>query len=508
MDQRSRWALPLLLTAASVSAAGPVYADVTVSGDVTPSNPSDPWDLGPNPLLIGSTSQFGAPTSGEVVISKGGTLISSGAIVAANDEATGTVHVTGYGSRWINSGSLWVALLNETMGQLYIRRGAEVITDSLQIGIAGYSANGYVLVEGYDSALTSRTDTYIGYAESDSYLELRQGGSFYSHNVYIARCQLCSGHAIAGGSATTWVNTGEFVVGANGHGTLLVEQDAKLFTVNARIHTTDDMVGYHTSRALVRGWGATWTNEGLLRVGDFGYGELRIGAYGSLVTEDTEVRSLSGNGVLEVNGPYASWRNSGDVMLVTAEPTAPALLIRRGLASIGGALRTGPLHPTFDPPHPGPVALVTGGALVAGLIDLPEGDFHLAGGRLAVGSFVGDLVNVQSGELSVGEEHPSTTVSGGYIQGPGAALAITVAGASGAPLLQVDADVSLDGVLEVLPADETASFQAGDTVALLGWNGELTGVFADVYIALPLPPGLAWDTSALYTTGEITVVPS
>ncbi|WP_437672418.1 hypothetical protein [Sorangium sp. So ce131] len=85
---------------------------------------------------------------------------------------------------------------------------------------------------------------------------------------------------------------------------------------------------------------------------------------------------------------------------------------------------------------------------------------------------------------------------------------MTVAGASGAPLLQVDEDVSLDGALEVLSADETTSFQAGDTVALLGWNGELTGAFADVYIALPLPPGLAWDTSALYTTGEITVVPS
>lgn len=68
--------------------------------------------------------------------------------------------------------------------------------------------------------------------------------------------------------------------------------------------------------------------------------------------------------------------------------------------------------------------------------------------------------------------------------------------------------MSLDGVLEVVPAGDTASFQAGDTVALLGWSGELTGTFADVHIALPLAPGLAWDTSGLYTTGEITVVPS
>ncbi|WP_437672416.1 hypothetical protein [Sorangium sp. So ce131] len=272
----------------------------------------------------------------------------------------GRASAASYGSRWINSGSLWVAFLNETTGQLYIRRGAQVITDSLRIGIAGYSANGYVLVEGYDSSLTSRTDTYIGTAESYSHLVLRQGASFSSHNVYIAKCPLCSGDAVATGSATTWVNTGEFVVGATGWGTLLVEQDAKLFTANARIHITDDgMIGIRSS-AVVRGWGATWTNEGLLRVGDFGYGELRIGAYGSVVTEDTEVRSLSGNGVLEVNGPYASWRNSGDVMLVTRDPTAPALVIRKGLASVGGAIRTGPLHPSVEPPHPGPVARVAG----------------------------------------------------------------------------------------------------------------------------------------------------
>ncbi|WP_233561199.1 hypothetical protein [Sorangium cellulosum] len=65
----------------------------------------------------------------------------------------------------------------------------------------------------------------------------------------------------------------------------------------------------------------------------------------------------------------------------------------------------------------------------------------------------------------------------------------------------------LDGGLEVVAAGDAEPFQAGDTVALLGWAGELTGTFAAIDIALPLAPGLAWDTSALYTTGEITAVP-
>ncbi|KYG10587.1 hypothetical protein BE21_11175 [Sorangium cellulosum] len=119
---------------------------------------------------------------------------------------------------------------------------------------------------------------------------------------------------------------------------------------------------------------------------------------------------------------------------------------------------------------------------------------------------MGDLVNAQAGELSVGEAYPSTGVAGDCRQGPSAALRIAVAGPGAAPLLEVDGDVGLGGVLEVVPADDAASFQAGDTIALLGWSGELTGTFAEVSIALPLAPGLAWETSALYTTGEITAV--
>ncbi|MGK3968372.1 hypothetical protein WMF38_29850 [Sorangium sp. So ce118] len=81
-------------------------------------------------------------------------------------------------------------------------------------------------------------------------------------------------------------------------------------------------------------------------------------------------------------------------------------------------------------------------------------------------------------------------------------------GARISKLLDVEGDISLGGTLEVGAGDEPVSFQAGDTVALLGWGGALTGAFSAVNIALPLAPGLAWDTSALYTTGEITVVPA
>ena len=502
MDHQARTAVSALLVAASVGAAAPAYADVTVSGDVVPADPGDPSGA----LVIGGASTPTAPTSGEVIVSRRATLLSAGASVAAGVGSGGTVQVIGYGSRWINNGRLAISLRRESRGSLLVQRGAQVVTYELLLGERGYLAEGYVLVEGYDASLTCTTAN-IGHAEGVSRVEIKQGGSFFSNSAYIGTCPVCQGHVTVTGSATRWVNTGPFLLGANGRGTLIVDQGAQVFTVGARVEVFSSAPLYGSSSALVRGWDATWTNEGLLRIGTVGYGELTVGAYGTLATEDTEIRSELGGAFVRVNEPYASWRNSGDVTIFASWSTSPSLVIdRRGQVSIGGLLRTAPLREGAEP-GPGPIVRLARGELGAGAIEVQEGDFEFAGGRLSTGSFVGDLVNAQAGELSVGGAYPWTAVAGDYRQGPSATLRVTVSDPAAAPLLQVDGDISLDGGLEVVAADDGVPFEAGDTVALLDWAGELTGTFAAVDIALPLAPGLTWDTSALYTTGEITAVP-
>ncbi|WP_441286804.1 hypothetical protein ACSRUE_31400 [Sorangium sp. KYC3313] len=148
------------------------------------------------------------------------------------------------------------------------------------------------------------------------------------------------------------------------------------------------------------------------------------------------------------------------------------------------------------------------GELIAGEIGVQAGDvIDFYRGRLETSSFTGDLANPALGTLVVGEVYPSTSVAGSYSQGWLARLSVTIAGPSAAPLLFVDGDVTLDGALEIHVEDGAMPFQAGDTVAVLGWSGALQGTFSEVRIDVPLPPGLAWDTSALYTTGGIAVVP-
>ncbi|WP_437927781.1 hypothetical protein WMF37_00665 [Sorangium sp. So ce291] len=509
MNQQARCVVSALFAAVSVSAAGPARAEVTVSGDVSPASPTDPWDLGASPLLVGGTVE-GPPRSGSVFVYNRGTLISAGAVLGGpNEEGSGTVEVTGYRSRWINDGSLELGGHESSTGALIVRRGAQVITDDLVVSGPYPHAYGSVLVEGYDASLTSRTIAYIGHMWGGK-VELRQGASFFSHDVWFGytgyRTPFGPIQASITGSGTRWVSTGEFIMGAGGRAAQLSIYRGELSTVNAVVVGSN----YENSVVSVSGWGGTWTNEELLQVGgDAGFGGVVLGAHGTLVTGETVLRSQGGSGYIFLEDVYSSWSNRGDVTILASlyTPVYPALQIDGGgSVNIDGTLRVGPLP--GGPSGPMWAVLLSNGSLTAGEIELQANTgFSFYRGRLDTGRFVGDLSNTAFGTLVAGEAHAVTSIAGSYTQMGFASMSLTVAAPGAAPLLFVDGDLSLGGALEVRAEDDSAPFQAGDTVTLLGWGGALIGAFESVDIDLPLAPGLAWDTSALYLTGQIVAVP-
>ncbi|WP_438036510.1 hypothetical protein [Sorangium sp. So ce204] len=468
---------------------------------------SSDWDLGDSPLLVGGTIP-GTPRSGSVRVFNKGRMLSPGAILGGPYEGSGTVEVVGYGSRWTNNGSLAIGAGHFAWGSLIVRTGARVITDDLLVSGPYFHAYGDVLVDGYDATLTSRTNAYIGDLWGGK-IELRKGASFFSHNVYFGANTSPDPfrpiEAIITGSATRWVSTGEFVVGA-GRAAQLSIYRGELSTVGAQVLGNE----LENSVVSVSGWGGTWTNAGLLSVGgDDGIGGIALGALGTLATEEAEIRSRGGAAYIHVTDVHASWINGGDVTILasTDSPVYPALHIDGGgSVRIGGLLRLAPLPGA--PGGPRWAVRLADGELIAGEIEVQAGDnIDFYRGRLETSSFTGDLANPALGTLVVGEVYPSTSVAGSYSQGLFATLSVTVAGPSAAPLLFVDGDVTVDGALEIHVDDGAMPFQAGATVAVLGWSGALLGTFSDVSIDVPLAPGLAWDTSALYTTGEIVVVP-
>ncbi|WP_437774451.1 hypothetical protein [Sorangium sp. So ce1097] len=170
----------------------------------------------------------------------------------------------GYGSTWTNSGSIQIAATSYCQGLLAVRNGAEVITDELVVGHQNSQSTGRLLVEGYDATLTSLGNTYIG-LRAHGYVELKQGASLFSNNVYIGGgqgCTVCDGHVTVSGSATQWVSTGEFIVGVYAQGTLDIVA-AQVSTTNARIGVMDTQWrGAVSSKATVRGWGGRGPTRG------------------------------------------------------------------------------------------------------------------------------------------------------------------------------------------------------------------------------------------------------
>lgn len=505
-----------LISAALLSATRIASADVTVTGPVVPNNPTDPWVL-TSTLIVGGYLNPPPPDDGglgEVVVSNQGTLITPDTIVGAKSFFSGQVTVDGYGSSWRNQGTITLGAQSDASGLVVVRDGAKVSTHDIVVGSRGIQACGQVIVEGYDATLTSTGDAIIGRSECDGELELKDGGSFFSNNVYLTSGGETGARVLVTGYATKWVSTGEFIVGKADRAILTIGYQAKLSTVNAQIASGQRFSG-RWGQVSISGFGATWNNQGVLRIGYVsggaltpGSGELTIGTYGTLKTDSTEIRSEFGTAFIHVDGFRASWRNGGDVSILGFLPAEPSLLVDNG----GRVRIDGTLTLQRQMEYPGSsnaVARLADGTLLAGAIEAPDGTFEFADGRLSTGSFIGDLENTQSGLLVVGgedEEFPFTTVVGDYTQGPDARLRFTVAGPSAEPLLEVAGNLSLDGRLVVRPADGTAPFRKGDVVTLFGWNGSLTGRFAQITITLPLAPGLVWDTSKLYTNGKIRAV--
>lgn len=149
---------------------------------------------------------------------------------------------------------------------------------------------------------------------------------------------------------------------------------------------------------------------------------------------------------------------------------------------------------------------IAGGSVAAETVTRNTGaTVSFTGGRLAALDFTGSLVN-PGGTLAPGLSPDRLDISGDYTQGAGATLEIELAGkfAGQFDRLYVTGTMDLGGELKVVLIDGYTPAE-GDQVKIINW-GTLTGQF-QVHNLPELAEGLMWDTSALYTSGRIEVVP-
>lgn len=132
----------------------------------------------------------------------------------------------------------------------------------------------------------------------------------------------------------------------------------------------------------------------------------------------------------------------------------------------------------------------------------------LSDGTLASASLVsGDVLQIRNNMLGV-------IVTNGLILAHGSRLDIKLASleASGSiwlnPIKILGAPARLGGTLQLdLDVSENPESYLGTIVQLFNWNGNLDQSTAFDSVAWNLPGGFSWDTSKLYTTGEVQLVP-
>lgn len=132
------------------------------------------------------------------------------------------------------------------------------------------------------------------------------------------------------------------------------------------------------------------------------------------------------------------------------------------------------------------------------------------GALSGAGPFTGTGAVYSIGDLRPGNSPATVSFGGSLVLGSSTMLTMELGGAT--PGTQYDrlviaGSASLAGTLAVSLIDSGAGqFEpaAGDSFDILDW-GSLSGTFAS--IDLPALTGLAWDTSQLYTTGVLAVVP-
>ena len=246
---------------------------------------TDPVTVYANGDISGYGTITGAVTDLGTITANGGTL-----------ELTGSV--TGIGTLVVDPGATLLLDLGTSSGAVSVNSGALIAAGELDVGETGL---GGLLVENQATIVTGTiaVDGVQGLDISET-----AGGT---------------GDAIVTGIGSLLDNTGEFIVGDGGLGSLSIQSGATVTTAPGTVAGLTAAVvanqsGAGGSSVNVTGVGSDWQVAGALDVGNAATGVLAItnGASVSVTTLDVGV-GASGAGIVTVSGPDADLLTSGTV---------------------------------------------------------------------------------------------------------------------------------------------------------------------------------------------------
>jgi fibronectin-binding autotransporter adhesin len=252
------------------SGSGVIGAWEGATGTVTVSGVGSTWAV--NSAIVG---YFG---NGTLNITNGGTVNVINPLstrIGGTPDSTGAVTVSGDSSTWTNSGDLHVGDAGD--GTLDIFNGAAVSNTYCYIGTADVST-GVVTVDGPGSTWTNSSYLRIG-EHGDGTLNITNGAVVYNKYCNIAEESGSTSTITVNGPGSTWTINGRIYIGVSGDGELNITNGGAV-TSHTRAHIGSSLNS--TSRVTVSGAGSTWIHSGEFLVGRSGNATLNI-ADGGLV---------------------------------------------------------------------------------------------------------------------------------------------------------------------------------------------------------------------------------
>jgi T5SS/PEP-CTERM-associated repeat protein len=329
-----------------------------------------------------SALHVGYYRAGKLEVKSGSDLASVSGYLGVETGSNGTVNVTGDGSTWTDTGSVF-SVGRRGAGTVSIADGGLVTTEVGYIGYYGGS-NGTVTVCDTDSKWDDHGELHVGLSGTGR-LEFT-GGAVTNSIGYVGRYAGSKGTVDvddAAGAKSTWTNSGALHVGYDGEGTLNITSDDNMESVVTSVSGYLAVEPSSKGTVTVTGVGAKWIDTGgVFSIGRKGTGTLNVTDGGVVTTTVGHIGYFGGsNGTVTVDGAGSTWNNGG------------GLSVGGSLTAVGGT---------------GTLKVQTGGTVtVADTLKVwSTGTLTLDGGRIEFGTSAnldntrGGTFNFNSGTLA------------------------------------------------------------------------------------------------------------
>lgn len=303
----------------------------TSTGAATVTGIGSEWNSS-NDLSIGSSG-----ANATLNVEAGGVVLSSRGYIGAHSTATGTgtatVKVTGAGSQWNNTSTVYVR-----HGSMQILDSAEVTSSSGFIALNA-GTTGSVTVDGAGSSWTTSGGVILA-EHGTGVLNVTNGGSVSGLTAGVAT-RGGTGTATVDGAGSKWISGRGMTVGSlGGDGTLNIKAGGLVTNGIGSLSQTTGSIGSGTGsigRVTVDGTDSRWTNADHLHVADQGNGELNITNGGTTTSRTGYIALNAGTGVVNVQGVGSKWENEF-TMEVGKSGTGTLNIKNGGFVSTGSSI--------------------------------------------------------------------------------------------------------------------------------------------------------------------------